>query len=80
MTAATVESIVGTLCPSCTRRHTKACIDGGRCVNCFTSLSGITMPDLPTFTIETPDGPLTVHAENEAQARRAYKLAVRRTK
>jgi hypothetical protein len=28
----------GQHCPSCYRRHTKACIDGGRCVFCGTAL------------------------------------------
>lgn len=32
----------GTHCPNCKKRHTKACIDGGRCVHCGTSLSAIT--------------------------------------
>lgn len=33
-----------TKCPSCNKKHTKACIDGGRCMFCGTSLSSVTEP------------------------------------
>jgi hypothetical protein len=36
----------GCHCPSCSRRHTKACIDGGRCTFCGTSLASVQKKDV----------------------------------
>ena len=32
---------LGKHCPKCGMRHTKACIDGGRCVSCLTMLCDV---------------------------------------
>jgi hypothetical protein len=34
-------SFLGLHCPSCGRRHTRACVDGGRCTYCGRMLNGV---------------------------------------
>lgn len=39
--AAALFSWLGGHCPSCGKRHTKVCLDGGRCVQCGRSLGTV---------------------------------------
>ena len=59
-----------TYCPACGSKHTKACIDGGRCtaVGCGTMLSTFTPKK---FSVKTYRKQFTVEAESAIQVRSA---------
>lgn len=52
-------------CPSCGKRINKMSNDGGRCINCYSSLCAVFRDKLPTFTVTVGNETFEMRAENE---------------
>jgi len=61
----------GEYCPSCGEAHTKACVDGGLCVYCMSSLA--TFDPRYTFKIKVRSKEHVVKAESAVQVAAALK-------
>ncbi len=61
----------GAYCPSCGEAHTKACVDGGRCVYCMSSLA--TFDPSHTFMVKLRSREYVVKAESAVQVAAAVR-------